>query len=297
METYRKRCHHFPLKIPRGPRAELVSKYEELRLDVIPPLVRERPANRWISDKTWAAVDKRATMRRRGHLPTYYAQWIGHEIKSLLAVDPKQGAVNAASTVENHLSNGAVKEAWQALKGWYRLAEDQPPPASPETMVRQMAKHVEMYARAPPMGEALPFSFPHFEICNDMPTDSEIRKVVGGLRNGQAGGATGMKAEDIKVWLDEIQREEKTAMENHGREADPGAGHKWRIFVELIQAIWNWGEIPEQMSWMIVIVLPKSGGNFRGIGLLDPFWKVVEKVMVCRLKKSSIDGNQYLDYL
>jgi hypothetical protein len=32
-----------------------------------------------------------------------------------------------------------------------------------------------------------------------------------------------MKAEHIKVWLEEIQREEKAAMENHGREADPGA--------------------------------------------------------------------------
>jgi hypothetical protein len=73
MATYQKRCHRFPLKIPQGPRAELVSKYEELHLDVIPPLMRERPANRWISDKTWAAVNKRATMRRRGHLTTYYA--------------------------------------------------------------------------------------------------------------------------------------------------------------------------------------------------------------------------------
>jgi hypothetical protein len=50
-----------------------------------------------------------------------------------------------------------------------------------------------------------------------------------------------MKAEHIKVWLDKIQHMEKAAMENHGREADPGAGHKWRIFVELIQAIWNRG--------------------------------------------------------
>ncbi len=37
MATYQKRCRCFPLKIPRGPCAELVSKYKELRLDVIPP--------------------------------------------------------------------------------------------------------------------------------------------------------------------------------------------------------------------------------------------------------------------
>jgi hypothetical protein len=63
-------------------------------------------------------------MRRRGHLTTYYARWMGHKIKSLLAVDRKQCAANAASTIESHLSNGAMKEAWQALKGWHRLAED-----------------------------------------------------------------------------------------------------------------------------------------------------------------------------
>ncbi len=31
---------------------------------------------------------------------------------------------------------------------------------------------------------------------------------------------------------------------------------------------------------MIVVLLPKGGGDYRGIGLLNPIWKVVEKVMV-----------------
>jgi hypothetical protein len=70
MAKYRKQYHRFTLKIPQGPRAELVSKYKELRLDIIPPPVRERPANQWISDKTWAAVDKRVTICRKGHLTT-----------------------------------------------------------------------------------------------------------------------------------------------------------------------------------------------------------------------------------
>ena len=121
----------------------------ELRQDVIPPPVRERPANRWISDKTWAVVDKRATMRRKGHLTTCHARRMGREIKSLLTADCKQRAANAASTVESRLSNGAVKEAWRAFKGWYRSAEDRPPPACPETMVRQTVERVELYARVP----------------------------------------------------------------------------------------------------------------------------------------------------
>jgi hypothetical protein len=132
MAKYQQVNCHFPLAIPRGPRTELVSKYEELCLDITPPPpVREHPANRWISDKTWVAVDKQATMHRKGHQTTAITCWMGHEIKSLLTAARKQRAANTASTVESHLSNGAMKEAWRALKGWYRLTEDQPPPACP----------------------------------------------------------------------------------------------------------------------------------------------------------------------
>ncbi len=69
------------------------------------------------------------------------------------------------------------------LKGWYRSAEEQPQPACPEIMVKQIAKQVELYAGAPPMGAALPFNFPHFVIPDDMPTDEEVQKVVRGLQN------------------------------------------------------------------------------------------------------------------
>jgi hypothetical protein len=37
------------------------------------------------------------------------------------------------------------------------------------------------------------------------------------------------------------------------------------------------------MTWEIIVLLPKGGGNYRGIGLLEPFWKVVEKIMVRQL--------------
>jgi hypothetical protein len=87
-----------------------------------------------------------------------------------------------------------------------------------------------------------------------------------------------MKVEHLKGWLDEIQCKEKAARENPGREgADMDLGCKWRIFVELIQIVWEQEEIPEQMSWMVVVLLPKGGGDFQGMGLLDPCWKVVKK--------------------
>ena len=106
--------------------------------------MRECPANRWILDKTWAPIEKWAMMQRKGNLTTHHARRMGREIKSLLAADCKQRAADGASNVESLLSTGAVKEPWYALKGWYRSAEDRPPPACPETMVRQMAERVEL---------------------------------------------------------------------------------------------------------------------------------------------------------
>ena len=90
-----------------------------------------------------------------------------------------------------------------------------------------------------------------------------------------------MQAEHLKGWLDAIQCKEKAAEEDPGREST--LGNMWRIFIALIRTIWDRGEIPEQMSWMVIVLLPKGGGNFREIGLLDPCWKVVEKIMVGRL--------------
>ena len=60
------------------------------------------------------------------------------------------------------------------------------------------------------------------------------------------------------------------------RMANEGAGDRWRAFLKLIQAIWEQGCIPQQMQWVIVVLLPKGGGDFHGIGLLKPFWKVIE---------------------
>ena len=57
----------------------------------------------------------------------------------------------------------------------------------------------------------------------------------------------------------------------------------WRLFVRLVQTIWRTGEIPRQLCWIIVVLLPKKDGGYRGIGLLEPIWKVIEAIMDRRL--------------
>jgi len=41
------------------------------------------------------------------------------------------------------------------------------------------------------------------------------------------------------------------------------------------------------MTWMTVVLLPKGGEDYRGIGLLKPFWKVIEIIMDGRLETIS----------
>jgi hypothetical protein len=62
-----------------------------------------------------------------------------------------------------------------------------------------------------------------------------------------------------------------------------GLGHKWWVFVKMMQAVWEHGSIPKQMKWEIIVLLPKRGGDYHGIGLMEPFWKVVEKIMLTQL--------------
>ncbi len=169
---------------------------------------------------------------------------------------------------------GEFIEAWRHLKGWYRLAEDQAPKPCQETLAKQTQERINLYAAHQPPEEMLPLHIDPAPIPDASSMDSELRMVVGQPRNGCAAGATGMKAEHLKEWLANIMLEE---WEDGGVE---GLGDRWRSFVALLQAIWTTGTVPTQMTWMIVVLLPKGGDDFRGIGILNPIWKVVEKVMV-----------------
>ena len=136
-----------------------------------------------------------------------------------------------------------------------------------------------MYVRRQSPGDPLPLHLTPVEIYDDVPTDSEIRIVVGGLTNGRGGGALGMRAEHVKAWLwGALQEDDPECRGNFA-----GHGDNWKLFVELVQAVWTHGIIPRQMLWSIVVLIPKGGGDYRGIRLLEPIWKVLERIMDRRL--------------
>jgi hypothetical protein len=103
------------------------------------------------------------------------------QVKVCLAADRRLHALNTASEIKESLAVGEFVEAWQQLKGWYRLAEDRAPKACPEMLASQTVERVALYTVAPP--DITPIPVP------DKPlTDPEIREVVAKLQNSHVAG-------------------------------------------------------------------------------------------------------------
>jgi hypothetical protein len=89
-----------------------------------------------------------------------------------------------------------------------------------------------------------------------------------------------MQAEHLTEWLRGKESKEDPEMGS----INVGAGDRWRALAQLIQAIWDEGKIPLQLGWVVTVLIPKGSGDYWGIGLLEPIWKVIERVMDHRLK-------------
>jgi hypothetical protein len=101
MKMYRKARQRCPLQLPRvGPMRKLESLFNNLQLGCKPLPLRERPANKWISDATWLLINQRAHLHKSGKLMQQQAQCLGRRIKAALGGDWRQRAANVASEVE-----------------------------------------------------------------------------------------------------------------------------------------------------------------------------------------------------
>jgi hypothetical protein len=87
-----------------------------------------------------------------------------------------------------------------------------------------------------------------------------------------------MRAEHLKEWLQGMRQEEELEGVN------TIAGDQWCTLIKLVQTVWDEGCIPPQLGWVIMVLVPKAGGGYHRIGLLELVWKVTERVMDHRLE-------------
>jgi hypothetical protein len=203
-----------------------------------------------------------------------------HEIKAAIKADKQKLTAKVGNSIIAELAKGDVKEAFWHLKGWYRKATEMQARPCRQTMEHQTNKREELYSERAAYGKAFPANGMLYAIGVNQPCESKLQAAVSLLSYGRCKGALGIRAEHIKAWLRGAKKEEdpETAA-SHVR-----AGKTWHEFVCLCSSVWNTGTIPQQMCWVIMVLILKEGGEYCGIGLLEPIWKVLEKVMDLRLE-------------
>ena len=243
---------------------------------------REYAAKSWIRPGTWALIDRRGSMRKQGTLTRHEGRKLGREVKRAIKADQVERARRAGEAAVLLLTEGKAKESWRTVRGWYRKESERASRPCFKTMEKQTQGREGLYAYREPPRDSIQCNVARPALEDEDPPHKDIKIAVKGCGNGRTWGGLGMRAEDMKAWLVGTEREEKARRD--GVEGHEGAEDTWRLFVRLIQHVWDTGEIPRQMFLTIVVLLPKEGDGYRGIGLIEVAWKVIERVLDGRLK-------------
>jgi Reverse transcriptase (RNA-dependent DNA polymerase) len=60
----------------------------------------------------------------------------------------------------------------------------------------------------------------------------------------------------------------------------------WNKFVQLLTHCFDTGEIPQSTCFSTLVLIPKSDGGVRGIGLLESVWKVISMIIKERMSRT-----------
>ena len=232
-----------------------------------------------MSDSTWAMIKQHTLLKRAGQLCWAKGQRMQRAIHAALKKDCAVRTMQVGESIAANLAEGKVHEAFRHLKG--EASETQAKPCF-HTMEKQTSERVELYRQRDLPGPPIIINNAEMltEIWDDTPTDGEIRVAVAKLTNGRSAGVSHMWAEHLKELLQGAKLEEnpKTGP------ANVGTGKKWEALVHLVQTVWEEGKMPIQLGWIATVLFPKGGRDYRGIGPLEPIWKVIERAMDKRLE-------------
>jgi hypothetical protein len=156
-----------------------------------------------------------------------------------------------------------------------------------QTMEKQTAECIDLYQQRESPDPLVTVNVAPVDVWDDAPIDGEIQVAVTELTNGCSGGASCMQAEHLKEWLWGMKLEEDPEMGPN----NVGVGDRWRALAWLVQAIWDKGRISLQLGWVITVLILKGYGDYRGIGLLKPIWKVIKRGMDHQLEEIALHNS------
>jgi len=281
LKDYRRARQKFPLSLPPGLKDPNTALFDALAAKCVDPKMRRAPGKDWISERTWKMIAKRASLLRSGRIRPTTAWRMKREVHAALKEDKRRLTAEVGENIVSELGKGNMQEAIWHLKRWFRNASETQARPCHQTMERQTDERVELYAERAAYGEEFPENGMPFDIDDNPLSDGELRTAVSQLSHRRCGGASGIRTKHIKAWLrGAMLAEDPEKGINH-----VGEGTTWGEFVKLCSSIWATGTVPQQMCWVETVLIPKGGGEYRGIGLLEPIWKVLERIMDIRLER------------
>ena len=168
--------------------------------------------------------------------------------------------------------------AYAILQCWYWHASAQAPKSS-WTYMENFSRNLQtLYQRKEPHPPGLPLAT-HVDLAkvkNKIPLYVELEVAVRRLLPHGAGGHTHLCAEQFKKWRQEDYPGEQSK--------NPLRRELWLCLVDLVQHMWLMGEIPQELGWTILVLIPKETTDTRDISLLETLWKVVEALINTRLR-------------
>jgi hypothetical protein len=170
------------------------------------------------------------------------------------------------------LERSNLQGVWRALDAWYKHTSSiRGSKPSRQDLNRMVTEYEALYKEAP--GGPIQVVVAPFDINYNVPSIEEIEDTVGRIHVRKSPGPTGTRTEHLKEWLAAATREE-----------NPDVNH-WDKFVELLQHVFRTGQLPQELYWSMLVLIPKGSGS-RGRGLLEVSWKVSSSIIDTRLKEA-----------
>ena len=208
LTDYLCKARRFPL---RPLRRKLTSAsnnlFSELNTQILKPPLRERVRRACIYGETCSTINARVTARQEGSQRT--VRKLGQRIRVGISTNWKRRAEEVGRTIDSLLAfyPPLVRDSWVRIWGWYRDADDRPPPPAHISLETLTEEFAEPYAHVLPPGRPIPIELAPFPVDDTIPREEEIAEVVLHLQLHRDEGPSGMRAEHLSIWLSAVTRE------------------------------------------------------------------------------------------
>lgn len=276
----RKKAPHIPLPPPD---AQLDPLLDACLANKQPIQVDHQVVDKttWVSDTLLNLYKTRSQLRKRRptRLRRRQLRQLKNQIKRQVRQDRLQHAKRACDNILVSLGTQDCDSAWGWCKAWYKEATLHAPRPSPHDLEEIHTLFSERYAADGVDREPFPVHAPTFAIDDSPPSEGEIATAVGRLKNRKAPGHFGTRAEHLKTWM----RNASTLRREQPNTPLPD-DHPWLVFIAFVREVFSTGRTPARLGVAELVILPKPGGGVRGIGLLEPLWKVISSIIDFRIK-------------